>query len=265
MLGSFLKHGLTREEAEGETLVQIIAGSDTTATAIRTTMLYLMASPHSYAALAGEVRGAAAGGRISSPITDAEARELPYLQAVIKEGLRIHPPVAGLMSTVVPKGGDVIHGIAVPEGTEIGSSAFGVQYSKDVYGVDAEQFRPERWLEAKGQRLKDMTSTWELIFKYGKWQCLGRTVALIELNKVFVEVGSSTSTCICSSSCLSPPPRSLVCQSAPWPGRDCASVILTPDHNGSFCDVMTSPLWTRLDRGTRTARASSSNMTCGSR
>lgn len=189
MLASFLRHGLTRDEAEGEALVNIIAGSDTTATAIRTTMLYLMSSPQVYRKLAHEVRTADAAGKLSSPITDAEARNLPYLQAVIKEGLRVFPPVTGLMPTVVPPGGDIIHGVHVPEGTEIGWSAFGVQHSKDVYGTDAETFRPERWLDVKDEdKLRSMLSTWELVFKYGKWQCLGRSVALMELNKVFVEV-----------------------------------------------------------------------------
>lgn len=193
MLGSFLAHGLTQEEAEGETLLQIIAGSDTTATALRTTMLYLMASPISYQRLAKEVREAAADGRISHPVvTDAEARALPYLQAVIKEGLRINPPVAGTMDVVVPEGGDMICGYPVPAGTEVGCSEFGTQSLSSIFGPDADVFRPERWLEAEaeegGERLKQMVSTWGLIFKYGKWQCLGKEVALIELNKVFVEV-----------------------------------------------------------------------------
>lgn len=193
MLASFLRHGLTADEAQGEALTNIIAGSDTTATAIRTTMLYLMSSPPTYRKLAEEVRVAAAAGRISSPITDDEARALPYLQAVIKEGLRVFPPVTGLMPTVVPAGGDVLGGVvAVPEGTEIGWSAFGVQHNKRVYGEDAEVFRPERWLEGDAEQQKVMMGTWELVFKYGKWQCLGRTVALMELNKVFVEVSLSS-------------------------------------------------------------------------
>ncbi|KAL0769401.1 hypothetical protein CaCOL14_008709 [Colletotrichum acutatum] len=188
MLGSFLAHGLSREEAEGETLVQIMAGSDTTATAIRTTMLYLMTSPSCYSNLAKEVREAANAGTISSPVTNREAGGLQYLQAVIKEGLRVFPPVTGLMSTTVPAGGDFMHGMSIPKGTDIGWTAFGVLRSKAVYGPDADVFRPERWLEAGEDELKAMTAQWELVFKYGKWQCLGKTVALMELNKVFVEL-----------------------------------------------------------------------------
>ncbi|GKT92834.1 pisatin demethylase [Colletotrichum tofieldiae] len=188
MLGSFLAHGLTREEAEGETLVQIMAGSDTTATAIRTTMLYLMTSPSCYSKLTKEVREAAQSGIISSPITNREAGDFRYLQAVIKEGLRVFPPVTGLMSTKVPKGGDFMHGMSIPEGTDIGWTAFGVLRSNAVYGPDADVFRPERWLEAGEDQFKAMMAQWELVFKYGKWQCLGKTVALMELNKVFVEL-----------------------------------------------------------------------------
>lgn len=44
------------------------------------------------------------------------------------------------------------------------------------------------WIEAGPERLKEMEATAGLIFGYGKWQCLGRDVAMLELNKVFVEV-----------------------------------------------------------------------------
>lgn len=188
MLGSFLAHGLTREEAESEALVQVIAGSDTLATGMRMTMLYLITNPVAYATLVKEIREADASGVISAPIQDAEARRLPYLQAVIKEGLRAFAPVTGLMSVTVPPGGEVMHGMTVPEGTQVGWSAFGVLRHKDVFGEDADLFRPERWLDAHADQLKAMTAQWELVFKYGKWQCLGKTIALIELNKVFVEV-----------------------------------------------------------------------------
>ncbi|KAM0327966.1 hypothetical protein ACHAQA_005365 [Verticillium albo-atrum] len=188
MLGSFLAHGLTREEAEGEALVQVLAGSETTATAMRMTMVYLMTTPAAYSALAKEVRDASDAGLLSVPIQDAEARTLPYLQAVIREGLRVFPPVTGLMSVTVPRGGDVMHGMSIPEGTQIGWTAFGVLRNQAVFGPDADTFRPERWLVAEEEELKAMTAQWELVFKYGKWQCLGKTVALLDLNKVFVEL-----------------------------------------------------------------------------
>ncbi|KAL3426423.1 cytochrome P450 [Phlyctema vagabunda] len=185
MLGSFIAHGLNREEAESETILQIMAGSDTTATAIRATFLYLVMHPRVVSKLRAEIESSA----ISSPITDAEARKMPYLQAVIKEGLRIFPPVVGLMSKEVPAGGDVINDRFVPGGTKIGYGAYGIFRNVAMWGDDADAFRPERWLDDTApDRTREMEATLELIFSYGKYQCLGKNLAMMELNKVFVEL-----------------------------------------------------------------------------
>ena len=188
MLGSFIRHGLTQEEASGEALLQVVAGSDTSASTIRIVMLSLLANPPAYRKLQAEIDEAIAAGKISSPIKDSEARELPYLQAVIKEGLRILPPAAGAFFKTVPPGGDTIDGKFIPAGTQIGSSPFGIHHSKKTFGEDAEIYRPERWLEADTDHLAEMTRTVDLVFHYGKWQCLGKLVALMEFNKIFVEV-----------------------------------------------------------------------------
>ncbi|EFQ32001.1 cytochrome P450 [Colletotrichum graminicola] len=187
MLGSFVARGLTQAEAESEILMQLLAGSDTTATAIRATILHVITNPKVTAALRAEIDGA----NLSRPVvSDAEARAMPYLQAVIKEGLRIFPPVVGQMSKEVCNGGagDTFKGVHLPEGTRIGYCAWGIFRRQDIWGPDSHLFRPERWLEADAERLRTMEGTLELVFGYGKWQCLGRNVAWMELNKVFVEL-----------------------------------------------------------------------------
>ena len=189
MLGSFIRHGLTQEEASGEALLQVMAGSDTSATTIRIALLNLITTPQAYRKLRQEIDDAIVAGNISSPITNAEGKELPYLQAVIREALRLRPPASGLFFKQVPPGGDVINGIFVPGGTQIGSSPLGFHHSKKRFGADAECFRPERWLEETDvDRLANMHNTVDLVFHYGKYQCLGRPVALMEFNKIFVEV-----------------------------------------------------------------------------
>ena len=130
-------------------------------------------------------RAEIAAASVSVPTTDAEARKLPYLEAVIKEGLRIWPPVVGLMAKEVPPGGDEIHGIFVSGGTSIGYCAFGIFRDKKIWGEDVDVFRPERFLEGEPEKIRHLE---QLVFAQGKWQCLGQKVALIELNKVFVEV-----------------------------------------------------------------------------
>lgn len=192
MLGSFIAHGMTQDEANSETLVQIVAGSDTTATTIRVTLLHIIASPHVYARLRKEIDSteAAASGTI---ITDAEARKLPYLQAVIIEGIRYWPPIGLLASKIVPKGGATINDFFLPEGISIGQSIMGIERSKEIFGEDADQYCPERWLnfgdstEEKARERK-MRSTVDLVFASGKYTCPGRPVAMIELNKIYVEL-----------------------------------------------------------------------------
>ncbi|KAH8884137.1 cytochrome P450 CYP570A1 [Thozetella sp. PMI_491] len=190
MLGSFVAHGLQYNNAWLETFGQIGAGTDTTATAIRMTLLYLMTNPDAYSKLRAEIDMAISDGKIkSSPITDAEAKQLPYLQAVIREGLRIWPPVTGLMPKICDTE-QVVCGKKIPPGTNVCWAAIAVLRNKEVFGDDAECFRPDRWLqETDTEKLKEMKQVQMLCFgTSSRWECLGKTIALIELNKVFVEL-----------------------------------------------------------------------------
>ncbi|KAK4033209.1 cytochrome P450 [Parachaetomium inaequale] len=187
MLGSFIRHGLDQDEASSESLLQIIAGSDTSATTIRSVMLNILSNPPVYQKLQAEIDKAIEMAKVSSPVKDAEGRQLPYLQAVIKEGLRVMPPASGGLFKQVPPGGDVIDGMFIPGGTQIGSSVMALHRSKKIYGPDAHIYRPERWLEAEGEQLARMNSTVDLIFHYGKYQCPGKGVAWMEFNKIFIE------------------------------------------------------------------------------
>ncbi|KAK4157412.1 Pisatin demethylase [Chaetomidium leptoderma] len=188
MLGSFIAHGLTQRECETEALLQIIAGSDTTATTIRTTMLYLMSTPRAYRGLQAEIDEGIKAGKISSPILNAEAAEMPYLQAVIIECLRLKPPFTGVPFKVVPPEGDTIDGRHVPGGTLIAPNFVTTGRHRGVFGEDADVFRPERWLEAGPDERAEMRRVAELVFGYGRWGCAGKMIAMLELNKVFVEL-----------------------------------------------------------------------------
>ncbi|KAL5877151.1 hypothetical protein ACKVWC_006309 [Pyricularia oryzae] len=188
MLGSFVAHGLTKGEAESETMVQIVAGSDTSATAIRSTLLFIITNPAVYSRLQAEIDAAAAEGRISSPITDAEARALPYLQAVIREGLRMYPPATGLLPKVSSKD-EILCGKHIPAGTDVGWAVWPVMRDRGVFGDDADLFRPERWVEAAPEQWRVMDQTVMMDFATGsRWECLGKTIAMIELNKAYVEL-----------------------------------------------------------------------------
>ncbi|EMR70214.1 putative cytochrome p450 monooxygenase protein [Eutypa lata UCREL1] len=188
MLGSFVRHGLSQQECEVEALFMFVAGSDTTAAVIRVTLLYILSSPLVYHRLKHEIAEALREERVSSPIKQSEAKSLPYLQAVIYEGLRIRPVALGLMPKEVPPEGDTIHGKFIPGGTSIGMNPSGLLRSKELFGADADMFRPERFLEIDKEARTKMQRDVELTFGYGRWMCAGKPIAFLELNKVYFEL-----------------------------------------------------------------------------
>ena len=196
MLTSFMRHGLSGDKLRTEALEQIIAGSDTTAGAIRGTLLYLITNPCVYSKLQREIDDAVRHGHAPSIgeglITADQAKNLPYLQAVIREALRVWPPVANIFPRDIPAGGDTVvvdgESVFLPGGACIGYSACAMHRSEKIYGNDAVVFRPERWLESDPDKLAVMVRTNELIFGYGKFQCLGKPVAQIEIGKTVFEV-----------------------------------------------------------------------------
>lgn len=165
-----------------------MAGADSTATAVRCIFLHILTNPHIYSRLLCEILTAERSGQISSPIRDVEARQLPYLQVCIKEGLRIWPPLTGLMTKRTPPAGDTFKDVFIPGNTDISYSAWATHHNTRTFGEDAAVFRPERWLEVEGETLNRMERSVELVFGSGRYGCLGKSVAFMELNKVFVEV-----------------------------------------------------------------------------
>lgn len=196
MLASFMRHGLTHDELRSEALEQIFAGSDNTATSIRGSLLYIMTNPRVYRKLQLEIDEAVHTGIFSENnskiVSYAQAKQLPYLQAVIREGIRIFPPAVNTFPRDVPPEGDTVtvngKPVFLPGGTCIGYSGQAMHHDKAVYGEDAKTFRPERWFEKDPEKLAAMIKTNDLVFGYGNWQCLGKPVAYIEINKIIFEV-----------------------------------------------------------------------------
>jgi cytochrome P450 len=177
MLGSFIKHGVTQLQAESESLLQVMAGADSTATAVRIIMYFIMINPLVYIKLRAELDDTNKRRILSWPgLSDAEAKSLHYLQAVINEGLRARPQGIGISTKWSPPEGDTLgDGRFIPSGMRIGWSAWGTQY-KETYGDDASYFSPERWLELEpgSERLLRMERTRELIFGNGRYEFLGK-------------------------------------------------------------------------------------------
>lgn len=127
-------------------LTQITAGSDTTAISLRAVLYYLYQDPTRLAILRKEIEDKTNSGEASQPITYKETLNLPYLQAVIKEALRLHPATGLPLSREVPQGGAHICGRLFPEGNVVGINAWVAHANRSVFGEEAHEFRPERWL-----------------------------------------------------------------------------------------------------------------------
>ncbi|KAK0666954.1 putative cytochrome P450 E-class, group I [Cercophora samala] len=190
ILQRFVDSNLSQKEVEAEVLIMLFGGTDTTATALRMTVFYLSTTPSAHRALQAEIDGAVKSGKASRPvIADSEALELDYLNAVIKEGLRMWPPISGMQLKCSDKD-DVICGYKVPAGTAVGISEFTVMRDKSIFGEDADRFNPGRWVEEKDpKKLKEMEMTQGMVFASGtRWECLGKRLAYTEMRKVLFEL-----------------------------------------------------------------------------
>jgi cytochrome P450 len=98
----------------------MVAGSDTTAISLSAILYYLLKNPQTFETLRQEIDERQREGRIGHYITFKESQDMPYLQAVMKEALRMHPATGLPLERVVPAGGASICDRFFPEGVSCG-------------------------------------------------------------------------------------------------------------------------------------------------
>jgi len=129
---------------------------------------------------------------------------MPYLNAVVKEGLRYHPTavstyreatrddVLPLHTPITTLSGKVITKLPVPKGLKIVTSINGYNRHKDMYGPDAHTYDPERWLTpgrvANAARVGTFANL--LTFAGGLHSCIGWRFAVLEIQAFIVELVS---------------------------------------------------------------------------
>lgn len=79
------------------------------------------------------------------------------------------------MPRLVPPGGATISGFDFPAGYRVGINGSVIQYDKDVFGEDAESFRPERWIDGEKDVMR-MERTM-MVFGAGARTCIGKNVS----------------------------------------------------------------------------------------
>lgn len=169
-------HSYSPQELSAEAKTLIAAGGDTTArsavhylcsrnyadldgdSASCAITYYIARDPWIQAKLQAEL-DAALDGTGSEIAPYGAVKVLPYLEAVVNEGLRLHSGVGAGLPRVVPAGGMTILGHHLMEGTVVSSPIYTLHRSKAVWGANADEFYPERWIDASADTKKEMMSS----------------------------------------------------------------------------------------------------------
>jgi cytochrome P450 len=152
-----------------------------------------LTDPSTLARVRTELDAADSAGLLSTPIRyDETLQHLPFFVACIKEGLRLFPPAPNLFPRVTPKGGKVIDGHYVPGGMDVTSHAYIIQRDKGFYGQDAEEFKPDMWMQSEKKNFELEAA--QFTFGIGARMCLGKDVAKLEMYKLLPEVSPKYQT-----------------------------------------------------------------------
>ena len=124
------------------------AGSETVSCGLQSFVYHMNRLPGAWQKARAEILEAQKQGRCQDRVVSYEdAQKLPFMQACIKESLRIFTPVPMTLPRVAPPEGITIGDEYFPAGTIISVSPWVIHYSKELWGPDAREFRPDRWFE----------------------------------------------------------------------------------------------------------------------
>lgn len=101
---------------------------------------------------------------------DVPFDQLPYLDAVVKEGLRCFPPIPMSFPRYVPTGGKTLDGYFIPEHTIVSCQPYTLHKDEKVFSEPL-VFKPERWLNAEGEVERNRMF---FAFSQGSRGCIGK-------------------------------------------------------------------------------------------
>ncbi|PHH66633.1 hypothetical protein CDD81_6470 [Ophiocordyceps australis] len=172
-MNEMIESGASHEQITEQLLAMILGGRDTSAATLSAMFWILARRPDVVRAIRAELQEF--GG---CALTWDELRGLKYLNNVLKETLRLWGPVPfnsrqATRDTVLPKGGgpDGQSPLFILKGTSCRYSPWSMHRRKDIYGDDADEFRPDRW--------ETLRVSWEYLpFSGGPRICIGQQFAI---------------------------------------------------------------------------------------
>jgi len=174
--------GKIREDDDllGDLDLLIVAGADTTASALANALYELCEHPDVQEKLLQELKSHFTD---VSEITTKGVKSLPYLEAVINETLRLWPPVpAGMQAWLGPEGA-TLAGEFIPGGTLVRVNLWGLMRDEKNF-TEPERFAPERWMDEEETGPKVLNRAAFFPFSMGPHVCAGQQLAKMELRLV---------------------------------------------------------------------------------
>ncbi|KIJ27234.1 hypothetical protein M422DRAFT_37891 [Sphaerobolus stellatus SS14] len=198
------KTKLTTEEIIPQMTTVFLAGHDSTATTTSWVLYQLSNNPEWQTRIREEIKAvkAAAAERGDAELSIADMDSMEYLLAAMKETLRYHPIVGSLArqarnDTVIPldipqktKTGEIVTSIPISKGQHVMLSIFAYNRLEEVWGADADLWRPERFLEGvnKSQKTSIGVIGNLMTFSSGVRGCIGWRFAVLEMQSILIEL-----------------------------------------------------------------------------
>ncbi|TPX10847.1 uncharacterized protein E0L32_008236 [Thyridium curvatum] len=157
------QHDMEQLDIAAESLDHMAAGIDTTGDAL-CFLMWELSQPSSLHLQR----------RLQQELTqdpDTQFDKLPFLEAVVQEGLRCFPAIPMSLPRYVPRGGRTIDGYFVPEKTVVSCQAYSVHRIDERVFPEPDKFDPDRWLEEEGDAERKRLS---FAFANGGRGCIGK-------------------------------------------------------------------------------------------
>ncbi|UCK59433.1 hypothetical protein AFCA_002248 [Aspergillus flavus] len=173
------------DDIKMESFGAFFAGSETTALTLSGILYHILRNRSVYEKLTAEIDVAVQCNQLSTThISYNEAIKLPYLTACIREGIRMHPITGVSFPRHAPSSGCTIGGYYIPPNARIGVNPGVMHFNKTVFGEDADQFRPDRWIDGDVSKM----DRYIMQFGMGARTCLGKNISMCEIYKAIPEL-----------------------------------------------------------------------------
>ena len=180
-------HYMSREELEINSMLLVVAGSESVTTTLVGAIHWLVRSPAILQNLVREVRTVYPR---EEDITGASLSKLVYLNAIIQETLRLCPTIPDGMRRQIPAGGASVAGHFLPEGTVVSIPQWATYQSTTNFYMP-QDFLPDRWLgggsDASSPYLNDRKDAFNP-FSLGPHNCPGRALANLEIRLILAKL-----------------------------------------------------------------------------